>query len=101
MRLAFRSDLVEPILRGEKTQTYRRSRPRVERGDTITATVGGKPFAELTVESVQLVSLSGIQNATARREGYKDAHDLRESVQKTYPDLLFAWRIGFTVEAET
>lgn len=85
--LWFKRRYVDPILRGEKRDTIRAKPPaRLDAGEVVAASVGPiRPFAHLTIEAVEPVSVAGLDVET------------RAAFRAIYPTAETAWRIRFRV----
>jgi ParB/RepB/Spo0J family partition protein len=78
--LPFRLSHMDPILKGDKTQTSRKGipDPKVRVGATIHAAVWEPHFAELTITSIERKRLGDFTEKDARKEGGYKLEQFRE-----------------------
>ncbi len=87
MRLWFKAEYVEPIIRERKTSTIRKSDGTLPQpGETIACCVGPRlPFAHVKVTAVEHVRIRDLTEEHARREGIADVKTLRARIRAFYP----------------
>jgi len=102
--ILFKPEHVEPILRGEKTQTRRIGRCRWRPGSIHQAKTslkkGSKPFALLRIVSVRQERLGDISEDDAKKEGYSSVEAYKEVFKRIYgwwDENELVWVVDFEV----
>ncbi|MDK2464054.1 MAG: ASCH domain-containing protein [Candidatus Korarchaeota archaeon] len=81
--LRFDRRYVDSILRGEKVTTIRRT-TRLRPGDVVDLVAGEEVFGEALVKDVRKVSLSGLTDEEARRDGFESKEGLVKALKRYY-----------------
>ena len=81
--LRFDKRYVDSILRGEKVTTIRRT-TRLKPGDVVNLVAGGEVFGGALVKDVKRVSLSGLTDEEARRDGFESKEGLVKALKRYY-----------------
>lgn len=98
--ILFKPEHVEPILRGQKTQTRRIGKRRWKVGSIHQAKLNYKPefFASLQIKNIREEKLGDILEQDATAEGYKDATEYKDAFKRIYgywDDDLVVWVVEF------
>lgn len=91
-KIGFAQSLVDPVLDGSKTLTYRlgsKFADSLEKGQVIEAenSATGEIFAQIKVTKVGLFKISEIQLDQKGHEKYESLNQLIASMQKHYPQI--------------
>ncbi len=98
--ILFKSEHVEPILSGRKTQTRRMGKRRWRIGaiHECRTALFGEPFAKVRILGVRQEQLGDISDADVRREGYDSVADYIQVFKRIYgrwnPEKL-VWVVSF------
>jgi hypothetical protein len=102
--ILFKPEHVEPILRGEKTQTRRIGKCRWRPGSIHQAKTdfkkSSKPFALLRIVSVRQERLGDISEDDAKKEGYSSVAAYKEVFKRIYgwwDENALVWVVDFEV----
>lgn len=98
--ILFKPEHVEPILRGQKTQTRRIGKKRWNVGSIHQAKLNYKSefFAMLHIKNVREEKLGDISEQDAIAEGYFSKAEYREAFERIYgfwDDNLLVWVLEF------
>lgn len=93
-QLKFNKEYYMPILTGEKTQTIRKNKKRVQPGEKIKAIFPGTPMeCKLKITKIGYKQFKYLNEDDAKREGFKSVDELKEALLKIYPTLDPLYRI--------
>lgn len=86
--MKFNKEYYMPILTGEKTQTMRKSRKRVRKGDIVRCIFTGTDMTcKVKITDMGYKQFKYINDKDAELEGFASADELKEALLKIYQRL--------------